>query len=311
MRDKDIDTKLTMIIEPPDTSWATVATTPDERRCAELALVLTARGVDSQKVFSANGWRLLVPANDAERALAELASYATENSRAIGTRRVVTIGFGLPGVVAYCAVLLVVFVCVRQSVFGLDWYGTGRLHAGRVVAGEWWRTVTALTVHVDLDHIAGNLGFGAFFGYFVGRYLGPGVGWLAIVTAASAANFVNAIVQSPAHRSIGASTAVFAALGLLTAYTWRRGFLRETPWRARIAPIVAGLGLLAFTGTSGEDTDLFAHLAGFVCGFLSGWLLARFVRLGSIRPARVQTFGAAAAMLLVAGAWIWGLAAVG
>src|SRR4029434_3541962 len=124
----------------------------------------------------------------------------------------------------------VVFVCVRDNTLSLDWFGAGRLQAGGVVGGEWWRAVTALTVHVEIDHLLGNLAFGAFFGYFAGRYLGVGVGWLAIVVAAALANGFDALLQPSAHRSIGASTAVFAALGMLTAYTWRRGFLRETPW---------------------------------------------------------------------------------
>ena len=79
---------------------------------------------------------------------------------------------------------------------------------------------------------------------------------------------------------------MFAALGLLTAYTWRRGFLRETPWRGRIAPIVAGIGLLAFTGTAGENTDLTAHLFGFVAGFGGGLALARWAHIEWLRSRR-------------------------
>jgi membrane associated rhomboid family serine protease len=292
-------------------SWAVVATTTDERRSAELALVLIARGIEHQRLSTPEGFKLLVRATEAEQAALELTAYRVENARSIGQRRLEEIGDGLPGVVVYIAILMTVFVCVRQSVFGLDWQGAGRLHAGRVIAGEWWRAVTALTVHLDFGHLAGNLGFGAFFGYFVGRYLGPGVGWLAVLGAATVGNVLNALVQSPAHRSIGASTAVFAALGLLTAYTWRRGFLKETPWRARLAPIIAGLGLLAFTGTGGENTDLGAHLMGFVAGFGFGLALARFARIQITRQTAVQHACGAAAALAVFGAWIWGLSRAG
>jgi membrane associated rhomboid family serine protease len=115
----------------------------------------------------------------------------------------------------------------------------------------------------------------------------------------------------PEHRSIGASTAVFAALGLLTAFTWRRGFLRETPWRGRIAPIVAGIGLLAFTGTAGENTDLLAHLFGFVDGFVGGVVLARWAHLEWLQRRRVQSLCAGIAALTVLGAWVWALVAAG
>jgi membrane associated rhomboid family serine protease len=291
--------------------WAVVATTPDERLCAELALVLTARGFEHQKLRTSEGWQLAVPIAVAGVAAGELAAYRAENSRAVGPRRLEELGFGLPGVVAYCLTLMTVFICVRQNALGLDWYGAGRLVVGRVEAGEWWRTVTALTVHLDLDHLGGNLVFGAFFGYFAGRYLGGGVGWLAILGSATLGNVLNVFAQAPQHRSIGASTAVFAALGLLTAYTWRRGFLRETPWRARIAPIVAGIALLAFTGTGGENTDVFAHLTGFVAGFGCALLLARYAPHDMARLRKAQRACALAAALVVVAAWGWGLWAAG
>jgi membrane associated rhomboid family serine protease len=291
--------------------WVAVATTADERQASELGLVLTARGIEHRRELGAVGWDLWVPAASSALARAELAQYVSENRRAIGPRRIEEIGDGLPGVLAYVAILLAVFLCVHGSALSLDWFGAGLLVAGRVVAGEWWRTVTALTLHVEVDHLGGNLAFGAFFGLYVGRYLGRGIGWLAVLGAAVLANALTALLLDPSHRSLGASTAVFAALGILTAYTWRRGFLRETPWRWRIAPIVAGLGLLAFTGTGGENTDVFAHLAGFVTGFGTGLALARWLALRRLQSRTTQRICAALALLLVAGAWTWGLIAVG
>jgi membrane associated rhomboid family serine protease len=291
--------------------WVSVAAAIDERRAAELALVLTARGVAHRSVQAATGWELWVLQRDAALAAAELMQYRLENARPIGQRRLEEVGDGWPGVVAYLAALLGTFVALRESWFGLDWLGAGRLDAGRVLAGEWWRTVTALTVHVDFDHVGGNAAFGAFFGYFVSRYLGRGVGWLTILAAAAAANALNAFLQAPTHRSIGASTAVFAALGVLTAYTWRRGYLRETPWRARIAPIIAGLGLLAFTGTAGENTDLSAHLLGFVVGFAAGATLAHAAPIGWLKAPRVQAGCAALAACVLLLAWSAALIAAG
>ena len=291
--------------------WIAVATVANEQRAAELGLVLTALGIEHQRLVGGAGWELWVPATNAAQASGELAQYVDENRRPVGQRRVEEVGGALPGAAAYVAILVIVFVCLHQSLLYLDWFGAGRLEAGGVVRGEWWRAVTALTVHVDFDHLGGNLVFGSFFGYFVGRYLGRGVGWLAILAAGAAANVLNAVVQSPAHRSIGASTAVFAALGLLTAYTWRRGFLRETPWRARIAPIVAGIGLLAFTGTAGENTDLTAHLFGFIVGFVAGLALARWAGIEWLRSRRLQAVCAGIAFATIVAAWVWALVAAG
>jgi membrane associated rhomboid family serine protease len=291
--------------------WVTVATRLTEARVNELALVLTARGVPYQRQLGLGGWELWVPLASVPAAATELTLYRHENARQIGSRPIEEVGAGRAGVIWYVATLLAVFFALHTDLFQRDWLGAGRLEAGALLGGEWWRAVTALTLHIELAHLGGNLAFGAFFGYFIGRYLGHGVGWLAVVLAASGANVLNAWAQSPAHRSIGASTAVFAALGLLAAYTWRRGFLRDTPWRARIGPIVAGLGLLAFTGTSGANTDLGAHLFGFLAGIGLGVALARFAAIAWLKSPRVQRLcGAAAALVLVA-AWAVGLRIAG
>jgi rhomboid protease GluP len=290
--------------------WVTVATGLTEARVNELAFVLMARGLAHERQRGARGWELWVPYELAEAAADELTQYRLENAKAVGPRELEQLRGAWRGVAVYVAVLAFVFVALRLALFGFDWLGAGRSLAGGVRAGEWWRVVTALTVHIDFDHVAGNLAFGAFFGYFVGRYLGA-VGWLGVLVAASLGNAVNALVQLPQHASIGASTAVFAALGLVAAYTWRRGFLRETPWRSRIAPIVAALGLLAFTGTAGENTDLGAHLFGFVMGLAGGVATAVWMPIAWLKNARVQAVCALAAAAILVGAWAWGLAARG
>ncbi|MEO8464630.1 MAG: rhomboid family intramembrane serine protease [Gammaproteobacteria bacterium] len=291
--------------------WVTVAVGLTEARANELALVLIAQGIPHQRQSSSTGLELWVPLDSAAAAAAELGQYRRENARRVGIRPLDLVGFGLPGVAAYVAVLLTVFVAARESLFGLDWYGVGMLGASAVSAGELWRTVTALTLHVEFAHLSGNLAFGAFFGWFVGRYLGVGVGWLTVLMAAAGANVLGAWLQGPDHRSLGASTAVFAALGMLVAYTWRRGFWRATPWRARIAPIVAGVGLLAFTGTAGENTDIGAHLLGFCVGFGGGIVLARGLMPTWLRNRRLQATCATVALVAVVAAWTWGLVAAG
>ncbi len=291
--------------------WVTVAVGLDEPHANELALVLIARGIPQQRRAGVAGVELWVPVERAGAAATELAQYRRENARRIGARRLQYVAGGWPGVAAYAAVLLAVFVAARESLLGLDWYGAGRFEAGPIVAGQWWRTVTALTLHIEFDHLGGNLVFGAFFGLFVGRYFGIGIGWLAVLLGGVGANALGAWLETPEHRSLGASTAVFAALGLLVAYTWRRGFLRETPWRARIAPIVAGLGLLAFTGTGGENTDIGAHLLGFCTGFGGGVAVAVAVRPVWLRNDRVQRVCAAVAVVAVLSAWGIGLSLAG
>jgi membrane associated rhomboid family serine protease len=89
---------------------------------------------------------------------------------------------------------------------------------------------------------------------------------------------MNVIVQQPGHQAVGASTAVFAALGLLAAYLWTGRRLLRGSWARRLAPVVGGIVMLAWFGTGGERTDIVAHLTGFIAGFAIGAVLGRLVQ---------------------------------
>jgi membrane associated rhomboid family serine protease len=68
---------------------------------------------------------------------------------------------------------------------------------------------------------------------------------------------------------------------------------------------VAGIFLLAFTGAGGENTDVLAHLTGFITGALAGVLLAlRRQPFGA--PA--QWLGGLGAAALIVLAWVSALA---
>ena len=113
---------------------------------------------------------------------------------------------------------------------------------------------------------------------------------------------MNALLQAAEHRAVGASTAVFAALGLLSAYVWRRGYLRTLSWPRRLAPVVAGIALLAYTGTGDENTDVVAHLTGFACGFALGLVYGQ--RPQPVSPGhRLQWLTGGVACVLVAMSW--------
>ena len=153
-----------------------------------------------------------------------------------------------------------------------------------------------------MRHLLGNLVFGVFFGIFAGRLLGSGVAWLAVVVAAALGNTANTLLLESTHRSIGASTAVFATLGVLAGYVWRGQLMAQDRWSTRFGPVVGGLALLMFTGTGDENTDIGAHLMGFVCGFAVGMLLTIAGRMPA--PPRIQYAAGFAAVGLVALAWL-------
>src|SRR5207237_9070410 len=89
---------------------------------------------------------------------------------------------------------------------------------------------------------------------------GPGLAAILMVLAGSAGTLAAAELVRRDFISVGASTAVFGALGVLAA-------LRQHRRRAWV-PLGAGLALLAFLGPSKR-----ADLAGIICGFDWGVVL--------------------------------------
>ena len=54
------------------------------------------------------------------------------------------------------------------------------LVSSEVLDGQWWRTITALTLHSGLAHLISNLVFGCAFGGLAAHSLGSGLAWFSI-----------------------------------------------------------------------------------------------------------------------------------
>lgn len=268
------------------------------------ALVLLAVGIGCRLQRAAGTVALLVAPEDAERARWQLACYERENTGSpVSPVPARPLLYGLEAALAYCAVLTFFFAAQQREAFGIDWTTIGAAQAGLIRAGAWWRTITALTLHADLGHLAGNVGFGVLFAMLASQLLGAGLAWLGMVIAGALGNTLDAFLQSPDHTSIGASTAIFAAVGMLSGHLRRS---RRVPWRGglhRWAPLSAGILLLVFLGTSGARTDVGAHVAGFATGGFLGLALAQLADRVPHGPRAQWLYGIAAGCLLAV-AWL-------
>jgi membrane associated rhomboid family serine protease len=269
--------------------------------CEERAFMLHAVGIASQTAWNGRAWTLYVAVENEVEARTQLRRYERENPpRRYAAPPEPLHARAWLGSLGYACVILLVGFLAGTSTFSLDWFDAGASRAAPVRGGEVWRAVTALTLHLDVGHLLANLGFGAVFGLLAGQLLGPGVAWLSVLLAAAGANLLNAFLQPETHASVGASTAVFATLGLLAAYAWRRRSSTTERRAYRWAPLVAGVFLLAFTGAGGEHTDVLAHLTGFAMGALAGVMHASW-RVP--RGAAAQWLAGALAIATVVAAW--------
>jgi membrane associated rhomboid family serine protease len=275
----------------------------NRRACSDRALVLATFQIPHEIIDDATSCALIVPAEYSARAANELRLYDEENPpRQPSPKIAVDHHNAVPGVFAYVIIICAVAWMAGASFLAQDWLAAGRIDGVLVRAGEWWRTVTALTLHSGLRHLVGNIVFGTMFGLFAGRLLGSGVAWLAILVTAASGNAFNTLLLESTHRAIGASTAVFAALGLVAGFVWRGKLMSQERWPYRIGPIVGGFALLMYTGTGDANTDIGAHLMGFLCGLAGGVLLTRL--RSRLTDNRLQLGSAVLALLLVVSAWI-------
>jgi len=172
-----------------------------------------------------------------------------------------------------------------------EWNGltnAGLLDAQAVFdRGEVWRPFTALFLHADFGHLLSNALGGLFVFSAVVTTIGRCRGWLLIALAAIAGNLAAAALIYPEpYRSLGASTAIFAGLGLLTGRAIRVVAKSDHPhrWRSTFVPFAAGITVLGLFGAGGVQVDGLAHVTGFIAGLAMSF--ASPIPIGSSSPAR-------------------------
>jgi rhomboid protease GluP len=143
------------------------------------------------------------------------------------------------------------------------------------IAGQWWRLLTCVFVHIGLMHIALNMwclwGLGQLAESMYGRWTFAGV---YLVTGVSAS--VASLAWSPVRISAGASGAIFGVAGALITSLYMGEFAMPGPVVTALRNSVlkfAGYNLVigAFLGR----TDNSAHVGGLVSGLILGALLAK------------------------------------
>jgi len=241
--------------------------------CDEFHLVFQSVGIDSEVVDYEDKYYLLVDESVAEYAYTQLKVYVEENAPEQHiTRPLRPFKQGFVAAYIYAIILVLVNILQNNHAFGLDWTQLGLADSYKLVAGEWWLNFTALSLHADIAHLAGNIGFGVLFGLLVSQYIGAGAAWLTILLSGATGNALNAWLYNSLHLSMGASTMVFAALGILGVFSLNARYAYHQRGIRRWLPFFAAIALLGFTGTAGERTDVLAHISGFASGCVAATL---------------------------------------
>ncbi len=284
-----------------------------KRQAFGCALVLDARSIPCQVVNSDGIWQVRVPPEHIDLANQQLKRYEEENRGwpppPPPDRPRISAGFSTLSVLVLLATFhnLTGLPVTGPGALPIDWGELGSARAAYILDGQWWRLVTSLTLHADLSHLLGNLAFGGVFVLLLCQEICPGPAWTLILTSGAIGNLLNALFQSPAHRSVGASTAVFGAVGILGAISmvrYRHHLERRWP-----VPVAAALALLAILGTEGKNTDLGAHLFGFLAGAALGVATETLIIRQGFPGRRLNILTALLSGLVILYAWFRALTA--
>jgi len=270
-------------------------------------LVLSSSRVPHRITKNKNSWDVWVGESNYKRALESMELYFKENRNArpdfIEKKVEIKKDTIISGIII--SIMLVLWYILVQNTGDtkeiINRFGAS---AVKILDGEYYRAVTALMLHKDEVHLAGNM-IGLFiFGTAVCSVTGWGTGWLMVFISGVVGNLANAYMYESAHVSIGASTAVFGAIGILSGY---QGFKnKRTPQKMRNAwvPLACGLALLGLLGSGGIEVDIMAHLFGFFSGILMGSLYALFIKK---TPGKFfQCLSASGMVIIVFFAWLGG-----
>ena len=178
-----------------------------------------------------------------------------------------------PGTFSLIGITLIVFLGQFLSLETLqyDWLlGLGVKSRPDILAGEVWRFITPIFLHVTIPHVFINMYSLYAIGPAVERFFGT-ARFIAIYLLSGIAGVIFSLAFSP-HPSAGASGAIFGLLGSLGAFLYmhRDLFGRFGRMQLRQIVIVAILNLgLGFM----PGIDNWGHLGGLLAGIALTFIL--------------------------------------
>ncbi len=173
----------------------------------------------------------------------------------------------------------------------LDW---GATFGGFVLAGDWWRLITSMFVHIGIIHLAFNMQALWRIGGLAERLFGR---WpfLAFYVLSGIGGAVASLWSNPDVVAAGASAAIFGIAGGLVVLLWRgRLPLPRGAIQATLTSMLLFVAYNLFYGFVNSRIDNAGHLGGLATGALIGVLLAGPLaspeRRGLVRRLLLATF---------------------
>jgi rhomboid protease GluP len=172
------------------------------------------------------------------------------------------------------------------------------------MAGQWWRLLSCVFVHIGIIHIALNMwclwGLGRLAEAIYDHWT---FGAVYLITGVSAS--VASLVWNPIGVSAGASGAIFGIAGALIASFYLGEFsMPKAAVSGLLSSVLKFAGYNLVLGAMIGHTDNAAHVGGLVSGLILGALIAKVAPLQENVPRRIGVLLVGVALVYGGVAWL-------
>lgn len=166
----------------------------------------------------------------------------------------------------------------------------GAFQPASVLAGEWWRLLTALILHGSLLHLLQNAFVLFLLGIFIEAKVGTRIFLLTFTLAGLGGWLADLSCRDAAFVTLGASGGILGLLmlGFMAAFLEPDADRR---WKDQKPLLLCLLFSMVPRGPGGASVDLVAHLGGAATGVLMGAALLIRSRWTGWKPRRLPMGG--------------------
>lgn len=188
--------------------------------------------------------------------------------------KIITIGFVAINILLFIFSVFCGDLLYRAGAFSLQYLRHGR---------EWWRFITSMFLHADLDHLAGNMLMLYLAGELVEKYIGRRKYTILYFSSGVSGSLLYAAYEyymDSYADTIGASGAVFGIVGAL--------FVIVLHHKGRYGDITIGrmvfmLIYMVYMGLRVSNVNNAAHIGGLLSGIVLTEFYVRLQKPGSER----------------------------
>ncbi|MDE7031211.1 MAG: rhomboid family intramembrane serine protease [Lachnospiraceae bacterium] len=192
---------------------------------------------------------------------------------------------------AILAVNIIAYIVCTQT--GEVVYNIGSMNAGKILdEKQYYRFVTCIFLHADIDHIVSNMIYLAGLGQMIEPLIGHirfGMLYLLSGLCGSVFSFLFSVLSGDMYDAVGASGAIFGLIGALFILVAARDMRRRSrvqrgcqdgmpgesggepasPYeRISVGKLVFVVAYMIYSGARSARVDNAAHVGGLVCGLL-------------------------------------------